>query len=54
MDSDCDEISSSDSESEHDEDSVVIGDDSNVNKTQNDIWSKQHPWYSGVVVHPVI
>jgi hypothetical protein len=55
FESESNEAVSSDSESGLDEATVAVGDNSNVNRTQNKIWSRpQHPWNSGGVFHPVI
>jgi hypothetical protein len=48
------EAISSDTESEFDEHSVAVGDNSNVSGSQDKIWSRpQHLFYSGGV-HPFI
>jgi hypothetical protein len=53
LESDSDETLSSDSESELDED-IVVDVYGNVNRSQNKIWSKPHPWNSCGVSHLVI
>jgi hypothetical protein len=50
LETDFDEAISPDRKSETDEDTVAVGNNNNVNRSQDKIWSRQqNPWNSGGV-----